>query len=417
MTELVKKIFISHSTKDKLFVKWMSNLLACFGIGPESIFCSSDYRSGVFGKIPDEISWALESTVIDIIILSDAYKKSEYCLNEAGIIWFKGARSEKIIVVIPEISGEKCAGFMDAHYKQYRIFEPDFLDALVQRLEDILIKKKVIRPDMRVNLSCFRKRVVELEQFKKSLPIIENLSIYSAGEFGKERELHKIKQAWENIQKVCGRNPNFMGGHKNVFYKSYGRTIVIYAAEDPQKIQVKTTTEYVIVNLSNENYTEDYSSLFIKEDGGYDTYKVIEFEVNGKPYEREGGSVTVRDSYVTYKNPGIVVDAHSNFAVKYVTTYNIEPGLFFQSKVLRIPCGVYSIQANFDVSFTRKFGTNYIFRSQFIPPDPSNLDACTVPHENFAESPDKRNIHFKCEDGFPAGSGYVLSISKTNETE
>lgn len=414
-----KRIFISHSTKDRLFAEWMSDFLVCFGVDRESIFCSSDYRSGVSGKIPDEIARALEDTVIDIVILSGSYKQSEYCLNEAGIIWFKGDKSEKIIVVIPEIFGEKCAGFMDTHYKQYRILDADFFDALTRGLENALMEKQVIQPDMRADLSGFHRQIERLERFQNSLPIVENLSVCPAERFEREKELQKIKRAWENIQRISYRNPDVMGGRKNIFYKSYGRTIVLYAAKNPGKIKVETTTECVIVNLSDEAYTEVFSAQFLRHHGGHDTYREIELKADGAAVKRRSGGSGRKPSggaYLSSQNSEVVVKAHSSAAVKNVTIYEIEPELFFQSKVLHLPCGAYSIQANFDVSFIKRFGTCYIFRSQFIPPDPGNLDARLIPHEIFSESPDKRSMHYRCEDGFPAGSGYVLTISKIRET-
>ena len=85
---------------------------------------------------------------------------------------------------------------------------------------------------------------------------------------------------------------------------------------------------------------------------------------------------------------------------------------FFQSKIIRIPCGNYSMQANFDYTFFDIFGMNYQFRYQVIPPDPLDLDKGIVPSTAQAESYHKLSIHYKHEKGFPAGGGYVLTISE-----
>ena len=46
-----KKIFISHSSKDKAFASWLSKLLVCLGVNESAIFYSSDFRQGVREKI------------------------------------------------------------------------------------------------------------------------------------------------------------------------------------------------------------------------------------------------------------------------------------------------------------------------------------------------------------------------------
>jgi hypothetical protein len=61
-----KKIFISHSSKDKGFTSWLSNLLICLGTNSDTIFYSSDFRQGVCKRISDEVRQALKKTVLDL---------------------------------------------------------------------------------------------------------------------------------------------------------------------------------------------------------------------------------------------------------------------------------------------------------------------------------------------------------------
>ena len=56
----IKKIFISHSSKDKAFASWLSKLLVCLGVDESAIFYSSDFRQGVREKISDEVLHALK---------------------------------------------------------------------------------------------------------------------------------------------------------------------------------------------------------------------------------------------------------------------------------------------------------------------------------------------------------------------
>ena len=56
-----KRIFISHSEKNKDFVALLLNYLVSLGVKRKNIFCSSDYRSGVHDKISDDVFAALRN--------------------------------------------------------------------------------------------------------------------------------------------------------------------------------------------------------------------------------------------------------------------------------------------------------------------------------------------------------------------
>ena len=73
-----KEIFISHSEKNADFVQILFDYLISLGIEAETIFCTSNYRSGVQDIISDDVFDSLKGTEIVIIILSNEYKRSEY---------------------------------------------------------------------------------------------------------------------------------------------------------------------------------------------------------------------------------------------------------------------------------------------------------------------------------------------------
>ena len=98
----IKKIFISHQVHDKKIVEIFVDFLCNLGIASENIFCSIIPDCGVKFHIPEEVRVALENSVLDVIILSNSYKQSAYCLNEAGIIWFK-KDCDNILIGLPEI--------------------------------------------------------------------------------------------------------------------------------------------------------------------------------------------------------------------------------------------------------------------------------------------------------------------------
>lgn len=86
-----KKIFISHSSKDRDIVEKFVNHILLLGIGlsTEDVFCTSienlAIRNGedIRAHIQDNIRCADYS----FLLISDNYKASEICLNEMGAVW------------------------------------------------------------------------------------------------------------------------------------------------------------------------------------------------------------------------------------------------------------------------------------------------------------------------------------------
>lgn len=215
-----KKIFISHSNRNKEFASWMSDLLVCLGVEKDIIFYSSDFRLGVRGRISYDVLDALKTTLLDIVIISTEYKESEYCLNEAGIIWFKGKESDRIIITLPAIVGKSRAGFIDEDYIQHRVIDVDFLDRLVERLSIALRKRELISSGAQIDLSLYNMLSRKLEAFKRSLPVIDNLSIIALNDSNTSEEIRSIKSAWNFIQDMSYNNPEKLQMHRYVFTKT-----------------------------------------------------------------------------------------------------------------------------------------------------------------------------------------------------
>ena len=413
-----KKIFISHSSKDKAFASWLSKLLVCLGVNESAIFYSSDFRQGVREKISDEVLRALKETVLDIIILSAEYRKSGYCMNEAGIIWYKNQESRRVIIALPTISGPVDAGFINGDFNQHRLLAEDFLNSLCMRLKSELSIHGLLPKDKEMDIVLYNLLVKELAEYKSHLPIVENLSIPYVSEQGRDMARNDIMEAWKRIQSVSWRNPDALHTNSLVFYRSYIRQIKLSASDTQGQVRVVTATESIIVNLSDQEYIETYSSQFLRNAGGYDTFQE-KFEVNGQPvantHIEAPAYAALGTPYINHNGPNITIPAHSSAKIVYETTSDIDPERFFQSKVLTISSDYYVIDANLDSSFVRSFGNNYIFRSQFIPPDPHNLRNRVVPHNQLIESEDKQHIHYERSMGFPAGGGYVITLSRNKD--
>ena len=85
-------LFISHSEKDKEFVRLFVDLLYQIGLNEKNIFCSSLHEVGVplCEDIYEYLRNMLDSdTLIALFMLSDNYYDSVACLNEMGAIWVR----------------------------------------------------------------------------------------------------------------------------------------------------------------------------------------------------------------------------------------------------------------------------------------------------------------------------------------
>ena len=88
---LPKKIFISHSSKDKeIMEKFTDNILELgIGLSHDDIFCTSIEEMGIKNgeDIRNHIRENVQTADFSFIMISKNYKESEICLNEMGSVW------------------------------------------------------------------------------------------------------------------------------------------------------------------------------------------------------------------------------------------------------------------------------------------------------------------------------------------
>ena len=86
-----KKIFISHSSKDRDIVEKFVNHILLLGIGlsTEDVFCTSIENLAI--RNGEDISAHIQENIrcadFSFLLISDKYKASEICLNEMGAVW------------------------------------------------------------------------------------------------------------------------------------------------------------------------------------------------------------------------------------------------------------------------------------------------------------------------------------------
>lgn len=101
MTEKPKKLFISHSEKDKAYVSAIVDLLTNIGMTEKQIFCSSvpgfgiEYGEDIYEYLKDQF---VNYDLYVLFILSNNYYRSAACLNEMGAAWVLQKKYNSILL-------------------------------------------------------------------------------------------------------------------------------------------------------------------------------------------------------------------------------------------------------------------------------------------------------------------------------
>ncbi|WP_234856393.1 toll/interleukin-1 receptor domain-containing protein [Acinetobacter junii] len=100
----MRKIFISHATKDKEIVEEIIDLLEMIGINPTQIFCSSfeGYGIPLGNNFLDTIKEELSAEVLVLFVLTKNFYESKVCLCEMGAAW--ALSKAHIPIVVPPLS-------------------------------------------------------------------------------------------------------------------------------------------------------------------------------------------------------------------------------------------------------------------------------------------------------------------------
>lgn len=134
-------IFISHSSKNAEVAIMLRDFLVETGVPNECIFCSSIKGNDVKHRISVEVKTALAQSCVNIAILSEEYKNSPYCVNEAGIIWFFD-ETPAIVIGLPEITHTNMCGFINGDYIVRKLDLPTDISEIYDIIEDQVHPKR-----------------------------------------------------------------------------------------------------------------------------------------------------------------------------------------------------------------------------------------------------------------------------------
>lgn len=157
-------IFISHRSIDRGIADMLIDFLVLTGIPADAIFCSSRPGNDVQIKIGAEVKEKLENSVVNIMLLSEEYLKSAYCLNEAGIIWYRDDVT-CIPIALPGIDDSKMRGFFSYDNKFRRLDSAtdiaDIYDIIRTKLDVPAAKSAVIMNGIERLRTCYQEYIQE----------------------------------------------------------------------------------------------------------------------------------------------------------------------------------------------------------------------------------------------------------------
>ena len=132
-----KKIFISHSSKDRDIVEKFVDHILLLGIGlsTEDVFCTSiedlAIRNGE--DIRNHIHANIQNADFSILLISNNYKNSEICMNEMGAVW---AYNNNVRYYLLPDSNFDTIGWLCNPNQAEKLFNSISLDALKLELSN-----------------------------------------------------------------------------------------------------------------------------------------------------------------------------------------------------------------------------------------------------------------------------------------
>jgi len=130
-----KKIFISHSSKDKVIVSNFVDHILMLGIGlnAEDIFCTSIEEMAIRNgeDIRKHIQGNIRTADFSLLLIFNNYKESEICINEMGAVWAYDTNVR--LFMLPNTTFDKI-GWLYETRKADKIYDAMALDSFYTEL-------------------------------------------------------------------------------------------------------------------------------------------------------------------------------------------------------------------------------------------------------------------------------------------
>lgn len=143
MAEKIDTIFISHATKDKVYVQELTKIIEFLTkeLPEVQIFCSSIPGRGIPGgeNIYDYLSKKIQGNVWVIYLLSNNYYNSPACLNEMGATWILKKKYSAFLA--PHFEFKEIGGAIDPQRISYKLSDKNGLNSYKNTMEDFFDMK------------------------------------------------------------------------------------------------------------------------------------------------------------------------------------------------------------------------------------------------------------------------------------
>lgn len=137
----MKKLFISHSSKNSKIAKPLINYLERVGLKHNKIFCSSLISQGAKNgeDLNVRIGKAIKDSNLIIYLISRDFLKSSYCIEELGVGWYLSQESNKkcFYILLPDVELSDLFGFVNDKIQKFTILNNSQRDSFILLTEDI----------------------------------------------------------------------------------------------------------------------------------------------------------------------------------------------------------------------------------------------------------------------------------------
>lgn len=244
----MKKIFISHSSKDIEYVEsFVKNILILgLDIPADRIFCSSMEGQGIKSGqyIPDRLREEINQTSLALLFISNHYKSSEICLNEVGAAWATLSKENIIPLLLPSANFNQL-GLLDLNRLGLKITEKAGILKLIQDCKDVL------NPNF--NLERLNKNI---EEYLKFIDLI-------------------LKKNTENKNpETLDENTDCFANSLYPYHEIFREAIPTYNNGIHRIIDSKTQT-HILTKLSQIKHLENFWYRYSEGDGNIDKMKKL----------------------------------------------------------------------------------------------------------------------------------------------
>ncbi|KAA9327234.1 toll/interleukin-1 receptor domain-containing protein [Hymenobacter busanensis] len=132
----VKRVFVSHASKDVNYVEELIDLLKLIGLHRDQVFCTSvkGYGIPLGSNFLSELKERINDDVLVLFVFSPNFYASPVCLAEMGAAW--ALSKEHIPIVIPPFKFSDIKGVLP-HTQGLMINDKLELNALADRVEEL----------------------------------------------------------------------------------------------------------------------------------------------------------------------------------------------------------------------------------------------------------------------------------------